>query len=283
MPTEQPDWTLPAGAAGPTGPTGSTGPTGATGATGAQGAQGIQGNTGATGATGATGEDGGNAGKIFYLDYTDASDIGGYKKALASPSPNAETSTNTPLTGTGDVAIASFATIVGEPGATVLPAGTAFRHLHCFIAGPSQVAKVKIDLYKRASGGTETLLRSGYSQNITNETPANEIIWNYTDSDGYSLDVTDRIVFKLSAARVSGPTTVNLTIFYEGVSQASYIQTTISAGAVGPTGATGATGPAGDPALFEIDVDGGLEPITAVSTDTYYELDVNDDIEPKAA
>ena len=53
-------------------------------------------------------------------------------------------------------------------------------------------------------------------------------------------------------------------------------------GPEGPTGATGATGPAGEPALFEIDIDGALEPITEVSTDTYYELDALDDIMPKA-
>ena len=54
-------------------------------------------------------------------------------------------------------------------------------------------------------------------------------------------------------------------------------------GATGGTGAQGETGPAGEPALFEIDIDGGLEPITGVSTDTYYELDGLDDIMPKAA
>ena len=35
--------------------------------------------------------------------------------------------------------------------------------------------------------------------------------------------------------------------------------------------------------LFEIDVDGGLEPVTDVQADLYYELDVNDDIMPKSA
>lgn len=50
----------------------------------------------------------------------------------------------------------------------------------------------------------------------------------------------------------------------------------------GDKGDTGDTGPAGEPALFEIDITGDLEPITAVSTDTYYELDANDDIMPKA-
>uniref|UniRef100_A0A6M3KQT0 Uncharacterized protein n=1 Tax=viral metagenome TaxID=1070528 RepID=A0A6M3KQT0_9ZZZZ len=40
---------------------------------------------------------------------------------------------------------------------------------------------------------------------------------------------------------------------------------------------------ADDVGLFEIDIDGGLMPITDVQTDSYYELDVNDDIMPIAA
>jgi len=35
--------------------------------------------------------------------------------------------------------------------------------------------------------------------------------------------------------------------------------------------------------LFEIDVDGGLMPVTTIVPDAYYELDSNDDIMPKAA
>ena len=54
-------------------------------------------------------------------------------------------------------------------------------------------------------------------------------------------------------------------------------------GLKGDKGDQGDTGPAGEPALFEIDITGNLEPITAVSTDTYYELDGNDDIMPKTA
>ena len=35
--------------------------------------------------------------------------------------------------------------------------------------------------------------------------------------------------------------------------------------------------------LFEVDVDGGLMPITDILPDNYYELDGSDDIMPKAA
>ena len=35
--------------------------------------------------------------------------------------------------------------------------------------------------------------------------------------------------------------------------------------------------------LFEIDIDGNLIPSVDANTDEYYELDVNDDIQPKTA
>lgn len=35
--------------------------------------------------------------------------------------------------------------------------------------------------------------------------------------------------------------------------------------------------------LFEIDIDGELMPITDTRSDCYYELDVNDDIQPQEA
>lgn len=38
-----------------------------------------------------------------------------------------------------------------------------------------------------------------------------------------------------------------------------------------------------DIGLFEIDVDGGLMPVTDTGTDVYYELDVNGDIQPLEA
>jgi hypothetical protein len=46
--------------------------------------------------------------------------------------------------------------------------------------------------------------------------------------------------------RVSGPTSITVTTYYEGTQHVSQIQTTISAGAQGPTGPTGPQGPKGD-------------------------------------
>jgi len=46
---------------------------------------------------------------------------------------------------------------------------------------------------------------------------------------------------------------------------------------------TGLSGLLDEVGLFEIDVDGGLEPITDLRTDNQFELDVNDDIMPLVA
>ena len=235
------------GADGATGPAGADGATGANGATGADGATGLTGATGATGATGetgATGVDGGNAGKLFYLDYTDASDIGGYKVALASPSTNSESNLSQSNSGTTDNLVATFATPAGEPGVTALPYGISELNLYAATNNAARFARLKLEIYKRTAGGAETLVTSGYSSSFSNTTTA-KITWTITEAYAYSMSTTDRLVFKLYTARVSGTSPVTVNVYFEGSSNASYLQTTISAGAVGPEGPVGADGATG--------------------------------------
>jgi hypothetical protein len=228
------------GATGSQGIQGNTGATGSQGATGATGSQGIQGNTGATGSQGIAG---GNAGRIYYLWAGVTADVAGYKKAVTSPSPNAETSITTTVNGTGDVFVASFITDVGEPGVGSLPTGIAERLIHAYQTANNGVARLNFQLWKRDLAGNETLLRNGYSENFSDETKA-EIRWTVAYATAFSFLTTDRLVFKVYAARVSGSASFNVVTSYEG-QDVSYVKTTISAGSVGPQGATGATGATG--------------------------------------
>ena len=229
------------GTSGNTGATGPQGIQGVTGNTGGTGPQGIQGNTGATGAQGIQG---GNAGRIYYLWAGVTADVAGYKKAVTSPSPNAITSITTTVTGTSDVFIASFITDVGEPGVASLPTGIAERIIHAYQTGNENcIARLNFQLWKRDLAGNETLLRNGYSENFSNQTKA-EIGWTVAYATAFSFLTTDRLVFKVYTARVSGPSSFDVITSYEG-EDVSYVKTTISAGAVGPQGATGATGPQG--------------------------------------
>jgi hypothetical protein len=228
------------GATGDIGLQGNTGPTGPQGNTGATGATGSQ---GATGATGPQGIAGGNAGRIYYLWAGVTADVVGYKKAVTSPSPNAITSITTAVSGTSDVFVASFITDVGEPGVGSLPTGIAERLIHAYQTANNGVARLNFQLWKRDLAGTETLLRNGYSENFSDETKA-EIRWTVSYASAFSFLTTDRLVFKVYAARVSGSTHFNVITSYEG-EDVSYVKTTISAGSVGPQGATGPTGPQG--------------------------------------
>lgn len=172
--------------------------------------------------------EGGNAGIIFYLDPSASSDIGGaYKVALRTPSANTETTITQANTGTGDTLIGIFATELGQPNSLLLPAGVAFRHFHVTTGGSNQVGRLKVELYKRTAGGTETLLRTGYSPSFFGTT-IQELVWNFTDSNGYALNLTDRLVFRIYTARVSGAVTCNVTVYFDGTANASYIQTTIN-------------------------------------------------------
>ena len=199
---------------------------------------------GATGATGSQGVQGGNAGRIYYLWAGVTADVAGYKTASTSPSPNAITSITTTVTGTSDVFVASFITDVGEPGVNSLPTGIAERLIHAYQTdNVNCIAKLNFELWKRDLAGTETLLRSGYSEDFSNQTKA-ELRWSVAYATAFSLLTTDRLVFKIYAARVSGSTSFDVITSYEGA-DVSYVKTTISAGAVGPQGVTGATGPQG--------------------------------------
>lgn len=194
---------------------------------------------GPTGPAGADGAPGLSAGRIYYPDPSEASDIPTYFVALPVPSTNPETTIAAALTGTGDTLLGAFATEPGQPGVLELPAGTAFRHFHVTTGLALQVARLKVDLYRcEADGSGETLLRSGYSQDFAGTT-IQEIIWNFSDGNAYVFTQSQRIVFKVYGARVSGPLTCDLTVYFDGNDNQSFIQTTISVGLTGQQGSPG--------------------------------------------
>jgi hypothetical protein len=179
--------------------------------------------------------------RIYYLWASASANVAGYKIASRDVSANLVNSITTAVTGTSDILIASFVTDSGEPGVTSLPSGIAERLVHAYQDGNNScVARLNLKLLKRDLSGTETLLRDGYSENFSNTTKQ-ELSWTASYPTAFSLLTTDRLVFKLYAARVSGPTNFNVITSYEGA-DTSYVKTTISDSSVGPTGATGAQG-----------------------------------------
>lgn len=168
----------------------------------------------------------GDGGLIYYLIPSVNSDIGGYYLASESPSSGPLVTITQSISGTGSNLIGSFASPVGSPAVTSLPTGLATRVVHANVGGSNQYAKLYLELYKRTSGGVETLLRSDYSD-VFNVTTQTEILWTHIGTASYTLDITDRIVFKLYSVRVTGsPTNVDVYTYYEDDSP-SYVKTTI--------------------------------------------------------
>ena len=97
--------------------------------------------------------------------------------------------------------------------------------------------RFRLQVYTRTTGGVETLARDEFSNSFS-DTVATLQEWLATPSSAGSLSANDRIVVKVSARRISGPTNVTVTLYTEGSAHASQIQTTIASGGSAPISAT---------------------------------------------
>ena len=173
------------------------------------------GPTGQTGATGPVGAAGQTTGRTFYLDPSANSDISGVKVALTTPSANAETTIAVGLTGTGNTLLASFATEPGVPNTTSLPAGMNYRQFYATTGAVNQIAHLVLETYTCDADGTNQVLRrTTTSINFNNIQQA--ITQTTVQQTAVSMTSTQRLIYKLYGARVSGPATCNITVYFNG-------------------------------------------------------------------
>jgi hypothetical protein len=228
------------GVVGVSGATGVVGVSGATGVVGVSGATGI-GTTGATGPTGVAGVSA--AGRIWYFRQTD-SDISGYE-SLQPDTPDADPQddmTAVVINTGGQVIIEEFASDAGDPNLTEIPAGEYEFRYWAYVSTASGATNLVFKVYKRNTGGTETLLFELDSPEI------DALSSNYYTAlsvlvTPLAISATDRIVVKVYAETTH---TSNVTAhFLHSGATPSNIRTAVTLGYVGPQGATGATGVVG--------------------------------------
>jgi len=121
--------------------------------------------------------------------------------------------TDTASVGTGGAILQEFATNLGYPNTTVLSAGLYTCHFETQKASGSNNYYCYFELYKRSSGGVETLLAT--SDNTT-QVSINTIVQQTTTATIATNQVmlaTDRIVVKIYAVMLSA--TVNISILYD--------------------------------------------------------------------
>lgn len=244
--------TGPQGATGSSGATGNTGPTGPAGSTGATGAEGHTGATGPQGATGATGPQGltgptgpqGTAAYAQHWFYDAASDVSSYWRLIRSPGTGSESDDSVSLvSGDGEVLIESYVTEPGDPGLSSILPGLWEFHAWRYVSSGAGLSQLVFKVYKRSAGGDETLLFSVDGAEIDDTTVAVENVF-YTMTDSTATDVSDRLAVKVYA-KTSSAAVITVHFVHDGILHASYMQSPLVQGAIGPSGPTGATGPSG--------------------------------------
>lgn len=162
-------------------------------------------------------------GTVYYFR-RDASDIGGgYEQITQSPQTGAEKTDSTTLNNaSGTVVFDLYASNAGEPGLTQLLAGTWEFDIYGQVSSTAggNTTNLVLQVYKRTTGGTETLLFSTTSPAL-DSTSVKLYSWLYTQPADIPLDVTDRLVVKVAATN-SHASNRTVTFYYEGTTHYSH-------------------------------------------------------------
>ena len=190
------------------------------------------------------GETGGFIGTVLYFDDS-PSDIGGYNSMLVVPDVVASEEIDTVVvnSGTSPLLIDDYVTEVGVPNETLIQSGVWSFHIYADADSNTGTSTILIRLYKRTTGGTETLLFETTSPELTTTTGENHE-WSVVGPD-IVLNQTDRIVVKVYGQTTSGANRT-LRFYHNGTTRYSHFHTPIvSVGPVGPQGPQGDPGPEG--------------------------------------
>jgi len=161
----------------------------------------------------------------FFTD--DSSDIGGYYRMQQTMTGTSSTSITISGLGTGnDQLLFSFATPSGEPGLILLQEG--IYYAYCFFEKTAGTKELTVywKLYKRESGGTETLLLT--SEESSPVTTKDGIFIHGILSTNEILDTSDRIVVKFYANVGSSGSNIDVTFYMEGTDDSRLVMRTPS-------------------------------------------------------
>lgn len=177
---------------------------------------------------------------LSYYFYNTASDVGGYLKMLATPSTGGVQNIDNASVVNGQL-LASFVTEPGVPGLLFLQGGLDIFHIHAVQTGGTKTTKLYANVYKRASGGAETLINTITTSDVLTGTPT-DFHDNGTIADpGIALLATDRLVIKFYADVSGGGSAPDVRLQVEGTTYSGvrFPSTTVDSSTFVPyTGAT---------------------------------------------
>ena len=152
-----------------------------------------------------------------------------YQQMLSVPSDDGESTLTAAVTsGTSPVQLGvtgtakNFITLSGVPGTTILPSGTwQFEVWAATSSVSGSTSTLYAEVYKRASGGVETLLFTSTAATLTTTTAHYDL---YSSQSDIAILNTDRIVVKFLATN-NAVASRTITFYYEGTTHASHVNT----------------------------------------------------------
>jgi hypothetical protein len=161
---------------------------------------------------------GGAGGQPYYLNLSVSQTP--YQEFSPSATTAAQQSTGVTINSGVTTTIANFLTPVGFPNITLIPSGYWSFYLHAYRADGSTTFDIFTEVYKRTTGGTETLLLNTDPTEVLGIGTATMEI-----SDGYysgtTLNASDRILVKVRATN-TGNVSSTITFLTEGTIHYSY-------------------------------------------------------------
>jgi hypothetical protein len=160
---------------------------------------------------------GGGGGQLFYLNLSQSKNGNRYLSTTAST--GAEQSTGVTIDNGATGTMASFQS--DQLGVTLIPGGVWAFYLHSYRQDSNSSFNIFVEVYKRTSGGTETLLFTTDPAPVTSYSPT--ITMELTDAyfSGCPLVITDSIIAKVRATNTSNQSH-SVTLFSEGSQHYSY-------------------------------------------------------------
>jgi hypothetical protein len=162
--------------------------------------------------------------KYVYATST-ASDIGTYNVESFSVPASTEVDASVAVTsGTSPVLIKAFATDSAGLGVTSIPAGTWLFNTYGYVSAGT-TSTIQVSVYKRTSGGTETLLFSSSTPTLST---AVSLFTVSSTQPAFSVGLTDRLVVKYLATNSSGTSRTVHLVYEDSVHATNVITTLIS-------------------------------------------------------
>jgi hypothetical protein len=169
------------------------------------------------------------SGATLYFNKSVPSDIATYFDMSTTLLATPETTLTASTSGSTPVLVGAFATPVGYPNTTQIDGGIWNFTAYASVASAGATSTIYGEIYKRSAAGTETLLgTSDSSVDINSITPTPVALTFNEAFSAATILTTDRVVVKLFYVHTGGSADT-LTMYFEGTSHYSFVQTTINA------------------------------------------------------